>query len=707
MATKSIKQKKCWCIITLLAQISAAFSDSQTELHEPSYNDSLNSEREQKSFCHPDGVSRMTHTIEDQISTLNVDLEKIGWNLGHTILEVQNHALKYHVKKNMVAFDCKLVDICINPFSLRTLMKSNVEPNANYVVDFYAVSDSEIMYLEDGVPNYIYKQDFEQFALSNVFINLDNVTSHLLYSRNEVNSRLGNSANGTCFCKESVSLSNIKRKQSLVIKQLKKLVSIFLESFSSLNMKLTEPLYVCLETFIKGDICELSDHREKRSLFGSSSSHDEIRRVTNVFQSNFKRILTHDRKKAKDLQHLKQNLINDENDISELKSYLRGYKIIQELQSKQMEIHQYLLQTLQILFEDLTHSDVALILKLLGGHKTCEYLTQLNKCVSLAGFTVERNTLRAKFVHKKLTVANFILFSCSVFLDHGNYYINNLHNRLTASHEVGKFNYTRLVSQKDYILQGLEIVARKVLVNNSNLCYDMICLNNVTYYVNGSVKMCKKDDSLLLCDTFVLKFKQGVISSDYLADSKIEHLGWGSPLMEHVNGIMKKTNHETEVIENNSVEDEMIFEEPDGWLLKQDIIETLGYSVGFLIFLGIVAIILYLKCKNKNSSTAVIPWFGGVQRGVQMVGLEQSFEPLHQPASQPIGYVPAPQPDPDNIWDNSCQERTFTDSAAGKQPPPSASEHSPSHNGDKKGRLRNKQQSDRDHSLISSIIRTA
>ena len=170
---------------------------------------------------------------------------------------------------------------------------------------------------------------------------------------------------------------------------------------------------------------------------------------------------------------------------------------------------------------------------------------------------------------------------------------------------------------------------------------------------------------------------------------------------------MRQSNQITEVIENDADEDEMLFEEPSGWLLSQDIIETVGYSIGFLIFMGIVAVILYLKCKNKNSSTAVIPWFGGVQRGVQMVGLEQSFEPLHQPASQPVGYVAAPQPDPDNIWDNSCQERTFTDSAAGKQPPPSASEHSPSHNGDKKGRLRNKQQSDRDHSLISSIIRTA
>jgi len=87
-----------------------------------------------------------------------------------------------------------------------------------------------------------------------------------------------------------------------------------------------------------------------------------------------------------------------------------------------------------------------------------------------------------------------------------------------------------------------------------------------------------------------------------------------------------------------------------------------------------------------------------------MVEMEQKFEPLHQP----VGYVAAPQPQPENISDNSCQEMAFTDSAACKQTPPPASEHSPSRNRDKKERVRNKQQSDRDHSsLISSVIRTA
>ena len=79
-------------------------------------------------------------------------------------MEVQKQTLKYHVKKDMVAFDCKLADLCIKPFSLGSLMKSSVDTHFNYVVDFWAVDDSEIMYLDDGKPSYIHKEDFDQFS---------------------------------------------------------------------------------------------------------------------------------------------------------------------------------------------------------------------------------------------------------------------------------------------------------------------------------------------------------------------------------------------------------------------------------------------------------------------------------------------------------------------------------------------------------------
>ena len=165
----------------------------------------------------------------------------------------------------------------------------------------------------------------------------------------------------------------------------------------------------------------------------------------------------------------------------------------------------------------------------------------------------------------------------------------------------------------------------------------LLCLDKITYYINGSLKICHRGDSLNFCDSFVLQFNQGVISSDYLAESKIEHLAWGTPLVEHTKEAMSVSDQITEDIENDKYEDEIVFMEPSGWLLSHDILETIGYSIGFL---GILALILYLKCRNKNTSTTLVPWFDNIQRNVQMVGIEPKFESLHQP----VGYVATAQP---------------------------------------------------------------
>ena len=77
MANISMKQKICLCIvITMLSRKTIAVSESQTTLQELNHNDSLNSV--ERTFCYPDSVSRMTHEMEDLISTINVDMDRIA-----------------------------------------------------------------------------------------------------------------------------------------------------------------------------------------------------------------------------------------------------------------------------------------------------------------------------------------------------------------------------------------------------------------------------------------------------------------------------------------------------------------------------------------------------------------------------------------------------------------------------------------------------
>ena len=104
--------------------------------------------------------------------------------------------------------------------------------------------------------------------------------------------------------------------------------------------------------------------------------------------------------------------------------------------------------------QDLNEMDFVLILGLLRGQKECQYISQLNSCMHLASFEKEESTIHANFVHQKPTMKSYKLFSCEVLFYEGEFYINNLHNRVLVNKNVKKYNVTRKVVEKDYLLKN-------------------------------------------------------------------------------------------------------------------------------------------------------------------------------------------------------------------------------------------------------------
>ena len=71
----------------------------------------------------------------------------------------------------------------------------------------------------------------------------------------------------------------------------------------------------------------------------------------------------------------------------------------------------------------------------------------------------------------------------------------------------------------------------------------------------------------------------------------VEHLGESMPERGHT-----KIRQNTEELDEN-----MQFETADSILLNLDLIEILGYGTGFCIFMLVLFLILYLKCRQKTS----------------------------------------------------------------------------------------------------------
>ena len=78
--------------------------------------------------------------------------------------------------------------------------------------------------------------------------------------------------------------------------------------------------------------------------------------------------------------------------------------------------------------------------------------------------------------------------------------------------------------KKDFLLENLKVIARKVVETNNSLCFHLFCLEEITFYVNDSVKTCQKGDKMEYCDKFSLMFQQGTISNSDLSDISMQHL---------------------------------------------------------------------------------------------------------------------------------------------------------------------------------------
>ena len=93
--------------------------------------------------------------------------------------------------------------------------------------------------------------------------------------------------------------------------------------------------------------------------------------------------------------------------------------------------------------------------------------------------------------------------------------------------------------EQDYLLKNLKVIARKVVETNNSLCFHLFCLDEITFYMNDSVKTCQKRSKMVYCK--VLK----VIQIFRIPQYSIMHLNWGVSLVEQLQENLPEQGHNT------------------------------------------------------------------------------------------------------------------------------------------------------------------
>ena len=586
------------------------------------------------SECSSMSIQKMQYENSNVKYEVSFDFFAMAKDIADIVVEFDKQQLEIIQQSQVVKFDCGLNALCLNTFNLRALLKAKPKKDIGFVIDFLSVDSQEIMYMKRGTGKFIQKDSFKHFQRANIEIDLRNRSSHLIYVETDHDRKLLNQFPGKCYCKLSSTMKNLKLHQLGVKKTLKKVVYSVLELGMGLKIALQDNIKNCLQEFLNDGSCKLNQTaKHKRSIF-SSGDHDSLRRITKIFENNFKNILLHEKARKFELNTMHQKISAEEAGLEEFRNYLKSSQLIEKLHRMQSDFYQLFVENLNILQDDLRNSDLIQIMKLFRSKK-CEFLSLMNACVYLTDFRLDKNIVHANFRHNVYNMRNFSYFSCHVSEFEGSYWVNGLHNRVVGPKDIQKLNKTRQVRPSDYVLEGLKVIATREIINDVE-CYTLFCLTNMTYFENNTLVYCKKGGSKVFCGEFTVTFAEGVLSHMNLAShfSKVE---WAGTISEQFNNQLPSGLYEQDLqtYDENNEELEMETEGASDWLLREDIVQIIGIAVGFFLFILVIMSVVYLKCKRRGGSALMVPYFQADSQSVNIhrggFGQNHSYTQFSQP----------------------------------------------------------------------------
>ena len=191
--------------------------------------------------------------------------------------------------------------------------------------------------------------------------------------------------------------------------------------------------------------------------------------------------------------------------------------------------------------------------------------------------------IHGTFLHNSPKVQNYTHFSCKVVEIDGTFFINNLHNQFLMPKDIQELNRTRPVQTIDFIFNDLKVVVTQEILNKEE-CFTLYFLDDLTFFENHTVVSCGKGETRFYCGDFRLIFYKGVVSHLRLR-SHFAKLDWTGSIMEPLEeNISKGVIEPVFPLEQEDNEQlELDTENAGEWLIREDILQTVGLAVGFCV----------------------------------------------------------------------------------------------------------------------------
>ena len=437
-------------------------------------------------------------------------------------LEIINLKMVKYKNENFIEMDCSIVDLCRTTKEVDDILKLSLPSSLGFISNVVKIDGETIVaYLySNKTAVMIHQRDFHYFMMDNLKIDLhNNQPGRLLLFRMEGGSILSDirPANKKCICQSDPALLRLRQKQ-LVIKNLILMhLGLLEETYTSLEIKIENRTAECVQNILQHKSC--NESRVKRSVFSyffGPSAHDEVRSLNSVINHNFKEINSFAGREQSQMAWLNKRMMDENVKLMDIFDFLMASQIELQLDTMTTKLNTLLVESLELVESQLDNQDTVQIIKLLlKQYMGCKFLKVSASCSRVSSFVPKSGgVMEIRLFHQRVVKKEYIKFICNPVFNNSGVFINQLHHSVKEKSNI-KNNTVRLVQDSDFIYKQVPLIV--VPVNLS--CFELHCVRNVSFSEDGRLEFCEREEKLIRCGKFLLDFRYGSFSHNFLHDS--------------------------------------------------------------------------------------------------------------------------------------------------------------------------------------------
>ena len=103
--------------------------------------------------CYTGQGARLVLSYRNLLTAMKLNFTQFALEISQIIAYEQKQEIKVYENRDLVMLNCQLANLCMRTFDLGLIMEKSLQEELAFVVHFYSVGTSKLVYLDKNIMN--------------------------------------------------------------------------------------------------------------------------------------------------------------------------------------------------------------------------------------------------------------------------------------------------------------------------------------------------------------------------------------------------------------------------------------------------------------------------------------------------------------------------------------------------------------------------